>query len=198
MKPTTTKNKIKSKLKSQRREEEIEYTTEEEIFLPKPISRNGQLTFNNENKSIGTEKDTEKAQKSGPTERNSHAYPLSKQYTQTKQRDKNDFDEMTQGEHTLDYEITEPKCNGIQIMQIQVPRKNMNPSFFIPDQYKNTTAAQGSVSALSPINDYFGKSKNLRAQSPRVNQRQAKKMINSLDYKRNSDYSLNVNNNSTT
>ena len=74
----------------------------------------------------------------------------------------------------------------------------MNPSFFIPDHYKNTQApAQGSVSALSPINDYFGKSKNLRAQSPRVNQRQAKKMINSLDYKRNSDYSLNVNNNST-
>ena len=37
----TAKTKNKAKLKSQRREEEIEYTTEEEIFLPKPISRNG-------------------------------------------------------------------------------------------------------------------------------------------------------------
>ena len=50
--------KNKNKLKNQRREEEIEYTTEEEIFLPKPISRNGQLSFNNENKSIGAENET--------------------------------------------------------------------------------------------------------------------------------------------
>ena len=45
--------KHKSRMKSnkkERREEEIEYTTEEEIFLPKPISRNCQLSFNNSGK----------------------------------------------------------------------------------------------------------------------------------------------------
>ena len=41
------KPKNKMKVKRERKEEEIEYTTEEEIFLPKPISRNGQASFNN-------------------------------------------------------------------------------------------------------------------------------------------------------
>ena len=39
----------------------------------------------------------------------------------------------------------------------------MNPSFFIPENYKNGMAPQGSMSALSPINNYFGKQKNIRA-----------------------------------
>ena len=68
----------------------------------------------------------------------------------------------------------------------------MNPSFFIPEN--QGVAPQGSLSTLSPINNYFGKQKSTRAQSPRVQyQRQTKKIINSLDFKRNSDYSLNVN-----
>lgn len=108
-------------------------------------------------------------------------------------RENYDFDEITQGELTLDYEITEPKCNGIQIMQIQRPRKNMNPSFFIPENCKHAIAPEG-LSPLSPRHSPQLLTNSNKTYSPRVYQRQAKIKINSLDFKRNSDFSLKINN----
>jgi hypothetical protein len=103
-----TKQKNKVKIKRDRKEEEIEYTTEEEIFLPKPISRNGQASFNNENGvGLGVEQGARGGRGFGGELRSLNSV------NNHRLRENYDFDEITQGELTLDKEITEPKCNGI-------------------------------------------------------------------------------------
>lgn len=77
-------------------------------------------------------------------------------------------------------------------MQIQRPRKNMNPSFFIPENCSNAIDGKG-LSPLSPTPSPLQITANNKTYSPRIYQRQAKIKINSLDFKRNSDHTFKIN-----